>query len=167
MPHVPIHHYAWLTAGFAVAFFLELSGAFRAGGAGIFATFILMLLVAFFGARWFAGFLAFALFILAFFMAPFWVLTAAAAGFIWLLLIWAAPLLTGNRLSDFSILLALGTVVAAAGGFLGKGEIDFLAIGLSLVMNMVVGIAAFVLFERRRLSTGRFHSAFQSERFRT
>jgi hypothetical protein len=144
-----IHTFAWVAAALTAAFVLELSGAFRVGAAGIFVPFILILLTGFFSVRWFAGFLAFLLIILSFLVAPFWVLETGAVALTALLLLIAAPFLTGNRFPDFLILLAVGAcVVAILGAWVHGGGFSPGAVFLSLVMNLVVGGGAFALLER-------------------
>lgn len=145
-----LHHYAWGAAALTAAFILELSGAFRVGAAGIFVPLIIILLAGFFGVRWFAGFLAFLLLALSFLVAPFWVLEVGGVALVSLLLLFAVPFLTGSRFMDFSILLAVGTVVVAVGGGLVRGgAFSFTAAALTLAMNLVVGALAFTILSKR------------------
>lgn len=146
-----IHTFAWVSTALTAAFILELSGVFRAGAAGIFAPFVLILLVGFFSVRWFAGFLAFFLLLLSFLVAPFWVLEVGGVALLTLLLLAAAPFLTGNRFSDFLILLAVGTLIIAVGGALVHGGgLSFGTVLLALAMNLAAGAAAFALLARHR-----------------
>lgn len=143
-----INHFAWIAAALVAAFMLELSGAFRVGAAGVFVPLMLILLTGFFGVRWFAGFLALILLILSFFVAPFWVLEVGGVALTALLLLIAAPFLTGNKLSDFLILLAIGTCIVTVFGALAHGGVSFGTVFFSLITNLAVGACAFVILDR-------------------
>jgi hypothetical protein len=140
--------FAWVSTALAAAFMLELSGVLRFGAAGIFAPLVLILLVGFFGVRWFAGFLAFFLVLLSFLAAPFWILEVGGVALIALLLLIAAPFLTGNRFIDFLILLAAGTATIAIGGAWIHGGVSLGAVFVTLLLNLGVGAAAFALIDR-------------------
>lgn len=144
-----VHRYAWLSAALAGAFLLELAGVFRIGDAGLFISFILVLLSGFFGVRWFSGFCALLLLMLSFFMAPFWVFEVGGMALVTLLLLLVVPFLTGRRFLDFMILLGAGTLFLAVGGSWVHGGGSLEAALISLFMNGIVGAVAFSLLDSR------------------
>ncbi|GEM_PF-3540017 len=149
MPFAHIHYFAFATAALALAFVGELSGAFRIGAAGVFFPLIIIFLAGFFGPRWFAGFLAFFLLILSFFVAPFWVLEVGGVTLIALLLLFVHPFLTGNRFTDFLALLSIATVIVAVGGGAVRGGVASVGtLALIVLMNGAAGALFFLILER-------------------
>ncbi|MDP3975092.1 MAG: hypothetical protein Q8P88_02300 [Candidatus Jorgensenbacteria bacterium] len=138
-----VHYYAWLAAALTGAFLLELAGVFRVGEAGLFVSFIFILLAGFFGIRWFAGLYALLLLTLSFFMAPFWVFEVGGMALVTLLLLLAAPFLTGRRFVDFMTLLGAGTLILVVGGSVVRGGGSLETVLISLLLNGIVGAVVF------------------------
>lgn len=153
-----IHHFSWLTASLVAVSVLELSGVFRIGATGAYLTLMLIVLTGFFSVRWFAGFLAFLLLALSFFIAPFWILETGMVALTALLLLVAAPFLTGNRFPDFLILIAAGTCVITIGGAWAHGGTSFQAVLVALAVNLIVAACTFFLVEHNAPEARRFSS---------
>lgn len=139
-----LHSYAWLLALLTALFLVELSGALRIGATAFYGSLMLILLVGFFGVRWFAGILALWLVLLSFLVAPFWVLDVGGVALGALALLLAAPYLTGHRVVDFLILLGVGVVIASVATALARGgAFPWTALGITLLENLIIGALAF------------------------
>jgi len=138
---------AWLAALLTVVFLVELSGVVRIADVSLLLSLTLILLVGFFSARWYAGFLALWLVIISLVLAPFWVLDMGAAALVALGLLAVAPFFTGRRFLDFGLLLGVGSVLLAATGSWVHGGPNLGIIALSLAANLMVGSVFFLILD--------------------